>query len=261
MKLLEKVAIITGSGRGMGKEYALAFAKEGAKIVVNDTDDISISSTIEKIKEIGGEAIGVVCDVSKSDSVKDMVSKASERFGRIDILVNNAGINPFIVPAEKINEEGWDRVMDVNLKGVFLCCKEVGKIMIKQKSGTIVNISSQVALFGEYGFLPYAVSKAGVITITRNLAYEWARYNIRVNSIAPGFIAGGMNEPILKKEKIVEGLATRVPMKRFASPKEIANVVLFLVSDDSSYINGETIVIDGGMTGFYPVSFLDLIKK
>jgi NAD(P)-dependent dehydrogenase (short-subunit alcohol dehydrogenase family) len=159
------------------------------------------------------------------------VEEAASSFGRIDILVNNAGINPFILEAEKIKEEGWDQVLDVNLKGVFLCCQAVGKKMIQQGGGKMINISSAAGLLGEQGFLPYCVSKAGVMTMTRILAYEWSRYHITVNAIAPGFVAGGMNTPILNKEILVSGLAQKVPLKRLGRPEEIVNLALFLASE------------------------------
>jgi NAD(P)-dependent dehydrogenase (short-subunit alcohol dehydrogenase family) len=175
--------------------------------------------------------------------------------------VNNAGVNPFILEAEKIKEEGWDQVLDINLKGVFLCCQAVGKRMIQQGGGRIINISSTAGIIGEQGFLPYCVSKAGVMTLTRILAYEWSRYNILVNAVAPGLIAGGMNAPILNKEILVSGLTQQVPLKRLGKPEEIVNTVLFLASEESGYINGTTIVADGGATGYHPMGFLDLIAE
>jgi NAD(P)-dependent dehydrogenase (short-subunit alcohol dehydrogenase family) len=190
-----------------------------------------------------------------------MVEEAIGQFGRIDILINNAGVNPFILEAEKIKEDGWDQVMDVNLKGVFLCCQAVGKKMIEQGGGKIINISSAVGFLGEQGFLPYSVSKAGVMMLTRILAYEWSKYQVTVNAIAPGFIAGGMNTPILNKESLVSGSTRQVPLKRLGKPEEIVQVALFLASEESSYINGTTIVADGGMMGFHPVGFIDLIAE
>ena len=190
-----------------------------------------------------------------------MVEEGIREFGKIDILVNNAGVNPFILEAEKIKEEGWDQVLDTNLKGVFLCCQAAGKKMIQQGGGKIINISSAAGLLGEQGFLPYCVSKAGIMTLTRILAYEWSKYQVTVNAIAPGFVAGGMNTPVLNKESLLSGLTQKVPMKRLANPREIVNIVLFLASEESSYINGTTIVADGGMTGYSPTGFIDLIAE
>jgi NAD(P)-dependent dehydrogenase (short-subunit alcohol dehydrogenase family) len=156
---------------------------------------------------------------------------------------------------------GWDQVLDINLKGVFLCCQAVGKRMIQQGGGKIINISSAAGILGEQGFLPYCVSKAGVMTLTRILAYEWSRYNILINAIAPGLVAGGMNTPVLSKEVLISGLKQQVPLKRLGRVEEIVNIAVFLASEDSSYINGTTIVADGGMTGYHPVGFLDLISE
>jgi NAD(P)-dependent dehydrogenase (short-subunit alcohol dehydrogenase family) len=259
MRLKGKVALITGSTRGIGKEFALGFAKEGAEVIVHGRNLDKAKAVAEEMKTLGVQSMAIAGDVSLSQDVKRMIEEAINGFGRIDILVNNAGVNPFILEAEKIKEEGWDQVIDVNLKGVFLCCQEVGKRMIGQGGGKIINISSVAGFYGEQGFLPYSVSKAGVMMLTRVLAYEWSKHHITVNGIAPGVIAGGMNTPILNKEMFVSQLIQQVPLKRLGKPEEIVKVALFLASDDSSYINGTTIVADGGMMGYHPVGFLDLI--
>ncbi len=261
MKLKGKVALITGSTRGIGKEFAMGFAKEGADVIINGRNLEKARGVAQEIESLGVRSMAITADVSLSQDVTKMVEDTIQSFGRIDILVNNAGVNPFILEAEKIKEEGWDQVIDVNLKGVFLCCQAVGKKMIQQGGGKIINISSAAGILGEQGFLPYSVSKAGVMVLTRILAYEWSRYHIMVNAIAPGLIAGGMNTPILNKEVLVSGLTQKVPIKRLGRPEEIVNLALFLASDDSSYINGTTIVADGGMTGYSPVGFLDLIAE
>jgi len=261
MRLKGKVALITGSTRGIGKEFAIGFAKEGADVVINGRDLEKARAVAKEVEGLGVRSMGIAADVSLSQDVMKMADEATNAFGRIDILVNNAGVNPFILEAEKIKEEGWDRVIDVNLKGVFLCCQAVGKKMIQQRGGKIINISSAAGLLGEQGFLPYCVSKAGVMVLTRILAYEWSRYNILVNAIAPGFVAGGMNVPVLNKEILVSGLTQQVPLKRLGNPEEIVKIALFLASEDSSYINGTTIVADGGMTGYHPVGFIDLIAE
>jgi len=261
MKLKGKVALITGSSRGIGKEYAIGFAKEGADLIINGRNLEKAKPVAKEIESLGVRTMAIGADVSSFQEVNRMVEEAVNAFGKIDILVNNAGVNPFILEAEKIKEEGWDQVLDVNLKGVFLCCQAVGKKMIQQGGGRIINISSTAGIIGEQGFLPYCVSKAGVMTLTRVLAYEWSRYNILVNAVAPGMIAGGMNAPVLNKEILVSGLTQQVPLKRFGRPEEIVNTVLFLASDESGYINGTTIVADGGMTGYHPMGFLDLIAE
>jgi 2-deoxy-D-gluconate 3-dehydrogenase len=261
MNLKGKVALITGSSRGIGKDIAKGFAKEGANIIINGRNLDKAKPVAVEVEGLGVRTMAIGADVSSSQDVNRMVEEAANAFGRIDILVNNAGVNPFILEAEKIKEEGWDQVLDINLKGVFLCCQAVGKKMIQQGGGRIINISSTAGIIGEQGFLPYCVSKAGVITLTRILAYEWSRYNILVNAIAPGLIAGGMNVPILNKEILVSGLTQQVPLKRLGKPEEIVNTVLFLASDESGYINGTTIVADGGATGYHPTGFLDLIAE
>jgi NAD(P)-dependent dehydrogenase (short-subunit alcohol dehydrogenase family) len=261
MKLKGKIALITGSTRGIGREFAIGFAKEGADVIINGRNLEKAKTVAKEIESLGVRSMAIGADASLSQDVTRMVEEAGHSFGKIDILVNNAGVNPFILEAEKIKEEGWDQVLDVNLKGVFLCCQAVGKKMIQQGGGKIINISSAAGLLGEQGFLPYCVSKAGVMVLTRILAYEWSRYNILVNAIAPGFVAGGMNTPVLNKEILVSGLTQQVPLKRLANPEEIVKVALFLASDDSSYINGTTIVADGGMMGYHPVGFIDLIAE
>jgi 2-deoxy-D-gluconate 3-dehydrogenase len=260
-RLEGKIALITGSSRGIGKELAIGFGKEGADVVINGRNLENAKAVVKEIESLGVQSMAVGADVSNGQNVTRMVEEVIQSFGRIDVLVNNAGINLFILEAEKIKEEGWDQVIDVNLKGVFLCCQAVGKKMIEQGGGKIINISSAAGLIGEQGFLPYSVSKAGVIMLTRILAYEWSRYHILVNAIAPGFVAGGMNAPILNKEILVSGLTRQVPLKRLARPEEIVKVALFLASEDSSYINGTTLVVDGGMTGYQPVGFIDLIAE
>jgi NAD(P)-dependent dehydrogenase (short-subunit alcohol dehydrogenase family) len=261
MRLKGRVALITGSTRGIGKEFAMGFAKEGADVIVNGRNLEKARGVAQEIEGFGVRSLAVAADISSSQDVTRMVEEITRSFDRIDILVNNAGVNPFILEAEKIKEEGWDQVIDVNLKGVFLCCQAVGKKMIQQGGGKIINISSAAGILGEQGFLPYCVSKAGVMVLTRILAYEWSRYHIVVNAIAPGLVAGGMNTPILNKEVLVSGLTQQVPLKRFGTPEEIVKIALFLASDDSSYINGTTVVADGGMTGYSPVGFLDLIAE
>jgi len=261
MNLKGKVVFITGSTRGIGKSFAVGFAKEGADVIVHGRELEKARGVSKEIEGSGARSMAVAGDVSSSQDVTRMVEEITQSFGKIDVLVNNAGINPFILEAEKIKEEGWDQVMAVNLKGVFLCCQAVGKRMIEQGGGKIINISSAAAINGEQGFLPYCVSKSGVMMLTRILAYEWSKYHITVNAIAPGFVAAGMNTPILSKEVLVSGLSNRVPLKRLGQPEEIVKVVLFLASEDSGYINGTTIIADGGMAGYSPTGFIDLIAE
>jgi 3-oxoacyl-[acyl-carrier protein] reductase len=190
MKLKGKVALITGSARGIGKEIALGFAKEGADVIINGRNIEKAAAVAKEVERMGVRSLAIRADVSRSEDVTQMVEEAAGQFGRIDLLVNNAGVNPFIMEAEKIKEEGWDQVLNVNLKGVFLCCQAVGKKMMQEGGGKIINISSAAGILGEQGFLPYCVSKAGVMMLTNS--------GLRVEPISdhrqchcPGFIAGG----------------------------------------------------------------------
>ncbi len=243
-----KVAIITGARRGMGRTHAIALAKAGAKVVVSDISLEECQNVVEEIKKAGGEGLAVKCDVSKKVEVDEMVKKTVEKFGKVDILVNNAGIAQF-VPFLEMTEEEWDRTLDINLKGYFLCAQAVAKEMAKQKSGVIINIASiamgQVGV-GFPALAHYCASKGGIVGMTEALALELAPYNIRVNAISPGAIDTPMIDPLKVDPKTMEGLMARVPLKRVGKPEEVSNLVLFLASDASSYMTGSTVVIDGG---------------
>ena len=248
MELRDKVAIVTGARRGMGRTHALALAKAGAKVVVADISLEDCQKVVKEIEKNKGEALAVKCDVAKKEEVEEMVKKAVEKFGKVDILVNNAGICQF-KPFLDLTEEEWDRTLNINLKGYFLCAQAAAKEMVKQKSGVIINIAS-VAM-GQVGvgipnIVHYCASKGGVVGMTEALAVELAPYNIRVNAISPGMIETPMIDPIKKDPKVAEAMLDRVPMKRVGKPEEVSNLVLFLASSESSYITGSTVVIDGG---------------
>jgi len=247
-ELKNKVAIVTGARRGMGRTHALALAKAGAKVVVADISLEDCQKVVDEIKKNRGEAMAIKCDVTKKEDVDVMVKKAVEKFGKVDILVNNAGICQF-VPFLEMTEEEWDRTLDINLKGYFLCAQAAAKEMAKKKSGVIINIAS-VAM-GQQGVgMPniahYCASKGGIVGMTEALAVELAPYNIRVNAISPGMIETPMIDPIKKDPKQVEAMLTRIPMHRVGKPEEVSALVLFLASDESSYMTGSTVVIDGG---------------
>lgn len=248
MKLKNKVAVITGARRGMGRTHALLLAKEGAKVVVSDISLEDCQKVVREIKKDGGEAIAVKCDVSQKKDVDEMVKKTIKSFGKIDILVNNAGILQF-KPFLELTEQDWDRILGVNLKGYFLCAQACAKEMIKQKSGVIVNIAS-IAMGGMgVGFpniVHYSASKGGIVAMTEALALEMAPYNIRVNAIAPGAIDTPMSAPSKEDEKTMEVTLARIPMHRMGKPEEVSKTVLFLVSNESSYITGSVVVVDGG---------------
>lgn len=243
-----KVAIVTGARRGMGKAHSLVLAKYGVKVVVSDISEEECLKVVEEIKEKGGEAIAIKCDVSKKEEVDNLIKKTVEEWGKIDILVNNAGITQF-KPFLEMTEEDWNKTIDINLKGYFLCARAASDIMAKQKSGVIVNIGSiamgQVGV-GFPSLVHYVSSKGGIAGMTEALAIDLAPYNIRVNAIAPGVIETPIVDPIKSDKEGLKATLSRIPMKRMGKPEEIANVVLFLCSDSSSYMTGAVIPVDGG---------------
>jgi len=246
--LKNKVAIVTGARRGLGKTHALTLAQAGAKVVVSDISLEDCEKVVKEIKKQKGEALAVKSDVSKKQEVEELVRKAVDKWGKIDILINNAGICQF-KPFLELTEEEWDRTININLKGYFLCSQAAAKEMAKQKSGVIVNIAS-VAM-GQQGIgLPnivhYCASKGGIVAMTEAMALELAPYNIRVNAIAPGMIDTPMVDTVKQDPKSIEGLLARVPLHRMGEPQEVSNLVLFLASDESSYMTGSTVVVDGG---------------
>lgn len=248
MELKNKVAIITGARRGMGKSHALTLAKVGAKVVVADISEEECQKVVDEIKKNGGEAIAVKCDVTKKEDIDNMVKAAVGKWGKVDILVNNAGICQF-KPFLELTEEEWDRTLDINLKGYFLCAQAAAKEMAKQKSGVIVNIASivmgQIGK-GMAGLAHYSASKGGIAALTKTLAIELAPYNIRVNAIAPGAIDTPMAASAMTDPKMLEATLAMIPLHRMGEAEEVSSLVLFLVSDDSSYVTGSTVVIDGG---------------
>ena len=243
-----KVAIITGARRGMGKADALALAKAGVKVTVADISQEECQLVVDEIKKLGGEGLAVKCDVTNEKEITEMVKKTVESFGKVDILVNNAGICSFS-PFLKMTEEEWDKTLDINLKGYFLCAKAAAKEMVKQKSGVIVNIASVVMGqmgMGMAGLAHYSASKGGIAALTKTLSLELAPYNIRVNAIAPGAIDTPMAASTKTDPKTLEQTLAMIPLHRMGKPEEIANTVLFLTSDASSYITGSIVVVDGG---------------
>lgn len=252
MKLKDRVALITGSGSGIGRATAIRFATEGACVVVSDMDEAGVNETAKLIAEAGGSTVAVAGNVTSRADVQKMVDAATSNFGRLDILVNNAGINRDALAVrvkdgevKMMSEEQWDIVMAVNLKGTFLCSQAVSVPMMAQKSGRIVNTSSIGAL-GNIGQANYAASKAGVIGLTKTLALEWARFNIAVNCVAPGATKTRMTAGI--PDNIMAGLLEKIPLRRLAEPAEIAAAHLFFASDDASYITGQVLFVDGGIS-------------
>jgi len=253
MELKGKTAIVTGSGRGIGAGIAMVLAREGANIVINDrmiTGDAE--GMVKKIKAMGGKAIACAADVSKKAEVEAMVAEAVKHFGAIDILVNNAGIESHPVLAHEVSEEQWDRVLNVNLKGVFLCSQAVIPQMMKQKKGRIVNISSTAGIrMTFFGSVEYTVSKHGVAGLTQHLAWELADSNITVNTVCPGGVQTPLMEETTTPEYREQTIKRLVPLGRFSTIEEIGEMVSFLGSDRAATITGQTIAVDGGiLTGF-----------
>lgn len=242
-----KVAIVTGAAKGMGKAHALKLAGAGAKVVVTDIDMPGCEAVVAEIKKMRGEAIAVKCDISQKTDVDNVAGETLKRFAKIDILVNNAGIFPF-KPFLEMQEADFQKVMDINLKGYFLMTQVCAKEMAKQKSGSIVNISSIAAIKGFAGLSHYCASKGGVNAMSKALALELASYGIRINNIEPGAIDTPGASTTSMTEEQRKAMLAPIPMKRQGKAEEVANAVLFLASSESSYMTGSTIVVDGGWT-------------
>ncbi|MGR3763827.1 3-oxoacyl-[acyl-carrier-protein] reductase [Rossellomorea sp. NS-SX7] len=245
MNLDGKVALVTGASRGIGREIALELAREGAKVVVNYSgSEAKANEVVDEIKSIGREAVAIQCNVADSDSVQSMVKETISQFGALDVLVNNAGITKDNL-LMRMKENEWDDVININLKGVFLCTKAVTRQMMKQRSGRIINISSIVGVSGNPGQANYVAAKSGVIGLTKTAAKELAPRGITVNAIAPGFISTDMTDQL--PEDVRNEMLKQIPLSRFGDPKDIAKVVSFIASESSSYMTGQTLHVDGGM--------------
>lgn len=243
--LKNKVAVITGGANGLGKATALLFSEHGAKIVIVDVNPDAGDKVVSEITGNGGIALFIKTDISKSAEVNKMIDNVIAKYGGIDILINNAGI---LADAQliKMTEEEWDRVIDINLKGIFLCGQAAAKVMIeKENGGVIINTSSVVGIYGNFGQSNYVASKAGVIGMTKTWARELGKYNIRVNAVAPGF----MKTEIIKDmpEKIISYMKEKVYLKRMGEPEDIANAFLYLASDMGKYVNSTVLSVDGGV--------------
>lgn len=240
----EKVAVITGASRGIGRSIALALAAQGATIVAVDMDQAATDAIVEELKAGGTKALAVVGNVTVPADVERMIDAAVEAFGRVDILVNNAGITRDGL-LMRMKDEDWDAVLSVNLKGAFLCTRAAFKVMSKQRYGRIINIASVVGQMGNAGQANYCASKAGLIGLTKSNARELAKRNVTVNAVAPGFIATAMTDAL--SEKVREELTSQIPLERLGSADDIANAVVFLASEASGYITGHVLSVNGGM--------------
>ncbi len=246
MKLKDKVALVTGGSRGVGRSIALAYGKEGAKVIVNYTsNEKAAQEVVDAIAAVGSEAIAVKADVAVKAEVESLFAAGMEKFGRLDILVNNAG---FTRPAMllKMTEDQWDQVVDIHLKAAFLCSQAAANLMKDQNSGKIINVMSVAGLVGTVGQINYSAAKGGILSMTKSIARELARYNICANVISLGIVATDMTEKIRTDEKLAEIYMNRILLKRFAEAEDISPAFVFLASDDANYITGQLLCVDGG---------------
>ncbi|MBW1850488.1 MAG: 3-oxoacyl-ACP reductase FabG [Deltaproteobacteria bacterium] len=249
MRLKDKVAVVTGAGRGIGRAVALAFAREGADVLVNYVSNSQAADeTVAEIEKIGRKAVSVKADVASTADAQNMIETAVEKLGGLDILVNNAGVS---IPAMllKMTEEQWDRVIDIHLKGTFTCTQAAARHMKEQKSGKIINMISTAGLFGTTGQINYASAKAGIIGFTKSASRELGRYNINVNAISSGIINTDMTHKLQTDPKLNEIYTQRIQLGRFGDPDEVAYGFVFLASSEASYITGQILPIDGGYIG------------
>ncbi|MBS3740530.1 MAG: 3-oxoacyl-[acyl-carrier-protein] reductase [Candidatus Cloacimonetes bacterium] len=242
--LLEKVAIVTGAARGIGKSIAQALLELGAQVIIIDLNQEEIDKTVEELTKVNENIFGYVCDITSIKTVGKMVKSISKDFGSIDILINNAGITSDKLLI-RMKQSDWQKVIDVNLTGTYNCTQKISRIMMKQRSGKIVNISSIIGIMGNAGQANYAASKGGIIAFTKSVAKELAPRGINVNAIAPGFIKTKMTDKL--SDGVKEEYLAQIPMKKFGTPSEVADLAIFLCSKNSEYITGQTIAIDGGM--------------
>jgi len=246
MRLKDRIALVTGSSRGVGRAIALAYAREGAKVMVNYTsNEKAAKEVVEAIQEMGSQAVAVKADVAKKVEAESLVKATVDHFGGIDVLVNNAG---FTRPAmmTKMTEQQWDEVVDLHLKGAFLCTQAAAQHMIAKNRGKIINITSVAGVVGTVGQINYSAAKGGVISMTKSMARELARYNICANVISLGIVTTDMSEKITSDAKLKEVYMNRILLKRFAEPGDVTPAFVFLASDEGNYITGQLICVDGG---------------
>jgi NAD(P)-dependent dehydrogenase (short-subunit alcohol dehydrogenase family) len=245
--LAGKVAIVTGGRRGIGRAIALAIAEAGADVSLGDrvVDDGELETVAGEATKLGRRALAIRADITRQDDVDNLVQKTVAELGTIDILVNNAAMN-IRAPLLELNEEGWDKVIDTDLKGYYLCSQAAGRVMVKQKRGNIINIASTAAMYTAPEMGAYCIAKAGVVMLTRILAIELAEYNIRVNAVAPSIVKTRFSQPLWADAKTLKEIEARIPLGRLAEPEDIVGSVLFLASDASAYITGHTLIVDGG---------------
>jgi len=244
----DKIVIVTGGSRGIGKSIALAFGEAGASVVVTARKAHLLREVVKEIQGRGGDGFYVECDLTRDETIYNLIEKTSERYGRIDVLVNNAGIGPWVKKSEEVTKEMWEEVLQVNLMAPFLLCREAGKIMMKNNWGRIINVASVGGAIALPRQIAYCAAKAALIQMTKVLAIEWAeKYNITVNAIAPGYITTDLTEAMRASERISQNLLQRNPSRRFGEPDEIAGAALYFASESASFTTGSVLFIDGGM--------------
>ncbi len=245
----DKTVVVTGSSRGLGREIALVFSKAGANLVLASRNLEKLNLVAAEIRNEGGKALPLQVDVTNKEEVEALMDKACEKFGRIDVLINNAGVI-HRAPAAQMSEEQWDETIAVNLKGTFLCSQAAGKKMIENRSGKIVSISSEKGLVGFPERSAYCASKGGIVMLTKALAVEWAPYNIQVNAIAPTYIETEMTRDVLDDPEKYQEIIRTIPMKRVSKPRDLFGAIMLFASDASSFITGQTLPVDGGLTAW-----------
>ena len=247
--LQNKVAIITGAGRGIGRTLAIGLSEAGADVVIVSRTIDQVEQVASEIKKLGNKVLPLKVDVTNQKDLSFMVDQTIEKFGKIDVLVNNAGVT-IKKPSLEISQEDWDYIMDTNLKGMFFCAQIVGRNMVSNKSGSVINISSVASQVAIKNSSIYCASKGGLMQITKALAIEWAEYNVRVNAIAPAYIDTPLLSWLKDKPEVLNSIENRTPMARLGKPDEILGSAIFLASDAASYITGETIYVDGGLLAY-----------
>jgi 3-oxoacyl-[acyl-carrier protein] reductase len=244
MRFKDKVALVTGSAQGIGREIALAFAREGADVVISDVNLEKATQTSKEIEGLGRKSMAVELNVTDYAKVEEALNKILDKFTKVDILVNNAGITKDNLTL-RMSDADWDAVIAVNLKGTFNCTKAISRVMMKQRSGKIINIASIIGIIGNAGQANYSASKAGIIALTKTTAKEFASRNLNINAVAPGFIQTEMTAKL--PEEVKQKMLAMIPLNRFGSPADVAGACMFLASEEAGYITGQTIVVDGGM--------------
>jgi NAD(P)-dependent dehydrogenase (short-subunit alcohol dehydrogenase family) len=240
-----KVALVTGGSRGLGAEMVRDFARQGADVIISSRNKEKCEEIAHEVHQIGRKALPIACDVANLGEIEALFEKSLKEFGKLDIAVNNAGAN-VTKPAVDVTEEDWDFIYDINIKGLFFCCQQAAKIMIQQNAGKIINLSSVGGAKSYKRIAPYTASKAAVIHLTRSLASEWARYNVFVNSIAPGLISTDINEEEVADERLYNKMIKAIPLRHLGDPKDISTIAVYLASEASNYVTGQTFYIDGG---------------